>query len=332
MQFTPEILREQAQLLTDREVDRRKGVAAVYLRGSLLTGSPLLGGAGDINLVFIHHDPPDTHREIHPLTPEIHFDLVHHDQARYTDHRSLRVAPWLGPALWDAQPLHDPKHFFDYTQSGVRGLFAHPETLEDRARPQLKKARQFWMDHQLNPPLGSIAAIQPYLTALQRAVNSLALLSGNPLPLRRLGLDFPDRAAQLDPELLPLFLEALGADDLTLDHLEIWYEPWKESLEAEKTTPGPDLLNQQTRYLGDAVQTMLESRQILAALWPLLVSWTEAVAKLPGDHSLRGVWREACGTLGLAGNQFLRRLEALDRFLDRCEIIFSERFDQKEWS
>lgn len=332
MQFTPEVLLEQAQLLTDREVDRRRGVLAVYLRGSLLYGSPLLGGAGDIDLVFIHHDPPQVPREIHPLTPEIHFDLAHHDQAVYQDHRQLRVDPWLGPALRDARPLHDPKHFFDYTQSGVRGRFANPETVELRARPLLRQTRQFWMERQLNPPLGSIGEIQPFLDALQQAVNSLALLTGAPLPLRRLGLDFPELANRLDPELLPAFLEALGADQLSLDHLESWYSPWVDALTAEKTGLENDLLALQSRYLGDAVHTLLEGRQSLAALWPLLVSWTEAVKALPGDDPHRGVWREACGTLGLSGNDFHRRLEALDRFLDRCEGIFSKQFDQKDWA
>jgi hypothetical protein len=332
MQFTPEILLEQAQLLTDREVDRRRGVLAVYLRGSLLYGSPLLGGAGDIDLVFIHHDPPEIPREIQPLTPEIHFDLVHHDQAVYSDHLQLRVDPWLGPALRDAQPLHDPRHFFDYTQSGVRGRFAIPETVEQRARPQLKQARQFWMERQLNPPLGSIGEIQPFLNTLQQSVNALALLSRPPLPIRRLGLEFPELANRLDPELLPAFLEALGADQLSLDQLESWYSPWIAALGAEKPDLETDLLSQQIRYLGDAVQTLLDDRQSLAALWPLLVSWTQAVQALPGQHALRGVWREACGILGLSGNDFHRRLEALDRFLDRCETLFARQFDQQDWA
>lgn len=332
MDFTPEILRQQAQRLTDQEVDRHRDLAAVYLRGSLLYGSPLLGGAGDIDLVFIHQDPPVVSRTIRPLTPEIHFDISHHPQSRYTNHRSLRVDPWLGPALRDGQPLYDPKHLFDYTQSGVRGLYTKQDTLERRARPGLQAARQFWLERQLNPPLGSITEIRPFLAALDQSVNSLALLTGRPLPLRRLGLEFPNRISPHDPELLPAFVEALGAGSLTRDHLEAWYTPWMETLQAEKPGQEADLLQKQTRYLGNAVSTMVESGQSLSAVWPLLVSWTDAVHRLPGTHPLRGVWREACGVLGLAGNEYQHRLEAFDHFLDRCEQVFSKRFDQKNWA
>jgi hypothetical protein len=282
--------------------------------------------------VFIHQEPPDVSRTIQPLTPEIHFDLTHHPQSRYTDHRSLRVDPWLGPALRDGQPLYDPKHFFDYTQSGVRGLYAEQDTVQRRARPGLQDARQFWLERQLKPPLGSMAEIQPYLATLGKTVNSLALLTGQPLPLRRLGLEFPDRIAPLDPELLPAFVDALGAGHLNRDLLEEWYTPWLETLQAEKSDREADLLQKQTRYLGDAVSTMVEAGQSLGAIWPLLISWTEAVRGLPGTHPLRGVWREACGTLGLAGNDFQHRLKAFDHFLDRCEEVFSKQFDQKDWA
>ena len=58
MRFTPEILRKHAQVLVDKETKSNRSILAAYLRGSLLYGSPLIGGAGDIDLVFIHNAPP----------------------------------------------------------------------------------------------------------------------------------------------------------------------------------------------------------------------------------------------------------------------------------
>ncbi len=153
MRFTPEILRKHAQLLVDKETKNNRGILAAYLRGSLLYGSPLLGGAGDIDLVFIHTYPPEKTNEIRQLTPEIQFDIEHHDQLLYQSPRDLRVDPWLGPALHDAVPLYDPRHFLDYTQAGVRSNFSFPDNILARTRPLIDDARQFWMDRQISPPL-----------------------------------------------------------------------------------------------------------------------------------------------------------------------------------
>ncbi len=64
MRFTPEILRKHAQVLVDKETKRDRSILAVYLRGSLLYGSPLIDGAGDIDLVFIHNAPPVNDHQI----------------------------------------------------------------------------------------------------------------------------------------------------------------------------------------------------------------------------------------------------------------------------
>ena len=99
MRFTPEILRKHAQVLVEKETKRNRSILAAYLRGSLLYGSPLIDGAGDIDLVFIHNAPPLTEHQIIKLTPEIHFDIEHHDELIYRTPRELRLDPWLGPTL-----------------------------------------------------------------------------------------------------------------------------------------------------------------------------------------------------------------------------------------
>jgi len=327
MEFSPEVLRAQAQRLTDRLVKDNSGILAVYLRGSLLYGSPLIGGAGDIDLVLIYHQPPELDREILPLTPEIHFDLAHHDQLTYHDPRRLRATTWLGPTLRDAQPLHDPKHFIDYTQSSVRGRYDSPETVQARAHPILEEARQFWLDRQLAPPLGTLGEIQPFLSAVEKTVNALALLDGPPLPTRRLGASFPAVAHRHDPELLPAFYQTLGGHHLEVIDLQNWLKPWSEALSAGQGT----ILAQQKTYFRDAVDFLLEGEQPLSALWPLLSTWTDACRHLPADHPGRQTWREACGKLGLAGNDYPHRLSSLDHFLELTEACFQRRFRDQDW-
>ena len=113
MRFTPEILRKHAQVLVEKETKRDRSILPAYLRGSLLYGSPLIDGVGDIDLVLIHSSPTARTNEIRRLTPEIHFDIEHHEQELYRIPREVRLDPWLGPSIYDALPLYDPRHFLD---------------------------------------------------------------------------------------------------------------------------------------------------------------------------------------------------------------------------
>jgi len=324
MHFSPELLRKHARVLVEKKVSQDRSIAAAYLRGSLLYGSPLLGGAGDIDLVFIHSAPPEVKREIIPLTPEIHFDIVHHDQRLYRDPRALRVDPWLGPTLHDAEPLHDPRHFLDYTQSGVRSNFSLPETLLARAQPLLEQARRFWLDHQLDPPQGSLPEISRLLQAIQQAANALALISGPPLPTRRLGIQFPDRANQISEDQLSASLTyLLGGRELTVSRLEGWLAPWEEALNYfyQQISPVKNHHHKSSYYL-QAVKAFLENEQPEAALWPLFFTWTEAISSLPEQVNFQRDWKKACTVLGFAGKDYRSRLEIFDHFLDQCEQTF----------
>ena len=330
MHFSPEVLREQAQRLVDLQVKQDRSILGAYLRGSLLYGSPLIGGAGDVDLVFIHHHPPEREREIRPLTPTIHFDLAHHDQTLYHQPRSLRTDPWMGPTLHDAQPLFDPQHFIDYTQSSVRGKFSDPETVAARARPLLEQARQFWLDRQLQRPLGSLSELGPFLEAVEQAATAVVLLAGPPLAVRRLGLDFAERTQSLDPGLDSDFLEVVGGHQCPPDKIQSWIKPWADTL--KKTEGEGHPLSQQSTYFEQAVRALLDSPRPRSALWPLLKTWTEGVSLLPADHALRQTWREACGSLGLAGNAYQQRIDFFDRFLDRCQSALDHWLGERGWS
>lgn len=326
MRFTPDILRKHAQVLVEKETEKDRSIQAVYLRGSLLYGSPLIGGAGDIDLVFIHNFPPEQERQIRKLTPEIHFDLEHHDQLLYSTPRELRLDPWLGPTLRDAVPLYDPRHTLDYTQSGVRSNFDFPENVQARSARLIGEARQFWMDRLVTPPREAPLEIPAFLNALEQAVNAVALLTGPPLTTRRLGRDFPQRAAAANaPGLSIAFTHLLGAVNLSKATLAEWLGAWTEAMAALKENPGklPFLVEQETYFLA-ALEKQLVSARPLDGLWPLLTTWTAMVSEQPDRIELQAPWIKALTALGFAGRDYQVRLAAFDSFLEICETLIDK--------
>lgn len=323
MRFTPEILRKHAQVLVDKETKSNRSILAAYLRGSLLYGSPLIGGAGDIDLVFIHSAPPLIENQIIRLTPEIHFDIEHHDELLYRTPRKLRLDPWLGPTLRDAVPLYDPRHLLDYTQASVRSNFSFPENIQARSNPLLKEARQFWMDRQISPPLKITAEIPAFLSALEAAVNAIAIMSGPPLATRRLGLSFADRAVAVEaPGLNIAFQHLLGGITVEQDTMIEWIDSWEKSLRILKTDSStPSLLTERDSYYKNALDDFIKRSKPAEALWPLLVTWTEIISNLPERTDIQLPWIKALTALGFAGKDYQVRLAAFDSFLELCESL-----------
>ena len=323
MQFTPEILRRHAQVLVEKEAKNNRDILAAYLRGSLLYGSPLLGGVGDIDLVFIHNSPPSTEREIRKLTPDIHFDIEHHDQLRYRTPRELRLDPWFGPSLRDALPLYDPRHLLDYTQSGVRSNFSFPENIQSRCQNLLGQARQFWMDRQINPPQEFLIELPEFFYALEKSLNAIALITGPPLAIRRLGMEFPNRADQVNaPGLAIAFDHLLGAVNLPQERLNEWLDHWAQAMQIlqKKVNQGTILADQET-YFHSALKEMIQSEPMSAGLWPLLNTWTDIITRLPDNAQIRTPWIAALTSLGFAGSDYKVRLAAFDGFLELCESL-----------
>ncbi len=323
MRFTPEILRKHAQVLVDKETKSNRSILAAYLRGSLLYGSPLIGGAGDIDLVFIHNAPPLNEHQIIRITPEIHFDIEHHDELIYRTPRELRLDPWLGPTLRDAVPLHDPRHLLDYTQASVRSNYDFPENIQARSKPLLENARQFWMDRQISPPLQITAEIPAFLSALEAAINAVAIISGPPLATRRLGLSFADRAAAVDaPGLNIAFQHLLGGITLSEETMVGWIDAWEKSVAILKEeSSSPPLLVEREIYFKNALVDTVKRSKPADALWPLIVTWTKIISTLPERTDLQLPWIKALTTLGFAGKDYSVRLAAFDSFLELCESL-----------
>lgn len=325
MRITRELLLKQARAIAAERARSDKSILAAYLHGSLLEGhEPLLGGAIDIDLTFIHIGL-DGPREITRLTDEVTLDIRHHDRAAYEPARTLRHQPWLGPAVFYGQPLHDPQHFFDFTQASARGMYEEPENVLARAEPALQAARQIWFQFYNQQFSDDTARIPAYLSALENAANAVAALNGPPLPTRRLLLEFPARAAALGrPGLAAGLLGLLGALELTPERITAWLPAWQSAYTeaAQSGQVEPDLHPLRRVYYHNAILALAEGGYPQAAMWPLLRTWAgAAIGLLPASPPHQG-WLATMNELGLAGDGLTERLNGLDAYLDTLEELF----------
>jgi len=298
---------------------RGHDVLAAFLSGSLLGDDFLLGGTTDIDLTFLHLDKPAAEREIVRLTDEVHLDIAHYDQRDFSQPRRLRQHPWLGPVLFECKILYDPQHSLDFLQASVRGQFYRTDHVLDRARQQLEHARQIWAGFASRlvsqPGPADLAA---YLRAIDHAANAVAGLSGPPLTERRLLLRFPQRAEVAGhPGLYPAMLGMLGAHHVEVPAMQAWLPAWQATLAAVSAEVRPPRLHAcRIPYYRRAFESILNGAQPQAVLWPLLRTWTQAAGLLSLSEVGHATWSEACAQLGLLGDDFGERVQALDAFLD----------------
>lgn len=295
------------------------GLVAVYLTGSLRTESPYLGGAADIDLVCVHAGQPRLARELLPLTPEVHLDILHRARNDYERPKQLRLHPWLGPELYDAQLLYSSQHFFEFVQAGVRDRFLDPSSVLSRSRTLWSQSRRLWSE--LQPGSASDPGLLlSYLETVHLAAQSLILLNGAPLSERRLLLEFPARAEGAGvPGLAAGLLGLLGASRANPETLKGFLPEWERAFVAATGRRRVDarLALPRLQYYRGAFEALIENGPPMAVLWPLLLTWSLSAAVLP-DYQQSG-WRMACKSLDLIGPAFEDRLEGLDRFLDAIE-------------
>ena len=212
MRITREILLQAARDAALARMRSEYDLAAIYVVGSLLTDSPLLGGAADIDLIFVHTNEPAAPREIVRLSPEVTLDIAHHNQSLYLQPRHLRLDAWLGYSLCQTRLiLYDVQHWLEFTQASVCAHFNLPSNVLDRARQQSTAARQVWLGL-TNQPTDPARNLLAYLNALELAANASAILTGAPLTERRFLLGFPERTRAIGkPGLYSGLLGLLGA-------------------------------------------------------------------------------------------------------------------------
>ncbi len=326
MRITRESLLRVVQDTVVQRTRSDRSILAIYLCGSLLGDDFLLGGTTDLDLGIVHMDTVSVEREIVPLTEEIHLDIAHHFHRDYRQTRQLRVHPWLGPTLKNCRILHDPQHFLDFTQASVRGQFDRSDHIIERARSQYASAREVWMSFHLNPVISQPHEVLAYLKALSNAANAVASLSGSPLPERRFLLFFPDRLETVGrPGLYPGLLGLLGAPRIDIENLKSWMVNWQSTFPTVVSENlNPRLHPGRKLYYQHAIETLLQSKMPMAALWPLLRTWTMAVELFSPESSERTAWVDAMMRLELLGKGFEERVSALDVYLDQIDEVLDE--------
>jgi hypothetical protein len=296
---------------------------AVYLQGSLLGDSPLIGNTADIDLFFVHTDEVKADREIIRMSDEVHLDISHHAHMVYRAPRELRVHPWLGPAVYGCKIMYDPQHFLDFVQASVRGQFDSPVNVLARARRQALHAREIWETFEDQPHLPGPQDVSLYLHAMEHVANAVAGLRGSNLTERRFLLDLPARAAEVGkPGLYQGFLGLLGASMVDKDMVRSWLPGWAEAYAALSTGNAPLRLHPyRWLYYERAVNSILDSSTPSDALWPLWRTWTHAICALPDDSPHLEAWQKAGTQLGLLGEAFSERIAGLDAYLDMVEEV-----------
>ena len=297
------------------------GLVAAYLTGSLRSDNPFLGNATDIDIVYVHGGEPKIHREILPLTPEIHLDIIHNPRSLYERPKELRIHPWLGPELYDPLPLYDPQHFFEFIQAGVRDRYHEPVNNQLRSQHLAENARQVWSDLQ-NAQAHGPEQMLGYLKCISLAANAVALLTDDPLAERRFLLQFPARTqAAGQPGLAATVISLLDGNLVDKASLAGFLPEWEAAFikAAGIPTVNRRIAAARLGYYRLAFESMLESETPQAMLWPLMLTWTLSVSVLPPKQD--DPWRSACATLRLDEASFGERLDGLDHLLDTVEAL-----------
>lgn len=326
MRITRQVVDKIIGETVDSRTQKNRNILSIYLTGSYLYEDYLLGGTTDVDLVMIHIDQPESDREIIRLTDELHLDISHQFHRDYRQPRKLRLDPWMGPAIFECKILHDPQHLMDFTQAAVRGQFDRLDYVAERARTMLESARQTWLKRQLEGGGSEPSNILNFLRSLEQAANAVSGITGHLLTERRFLRNFPERAAAVGrPGLYAGLMGLLGANNITRDQLRAWLPDWELAyLAPDNSVRPPRLHPERLSYYRQGILALLDTDTPMAALWPLLWSWTRlATLDDSGSNSIES-WRAALNVLGLQGSELQSRVDALDAYLDNIEEAIEE--------
>lgn len=311
--------------LAHREAHRRadeEDVVSAYLIGSVVGGDPLLGGTADIDLILVHENPPETAREVVPLSEDVHLDIAHHDRAVYSEPRNLRTSPWLGPALYDPLFILDPAHFLEWAQASARSQFNRPDYRVARAASLLGHARRS-LDR-LNGQ-HSFAWMAEYTRAVMDGANTVVLLAGPPAAGRRFVLTLKHLTAEAGhPDVFESFLRLIGAESTDGWDLPDWISAWSRAFEqSSPDSNDPRLAACRLRYHLSGFEALQQIGWPQAVVWTLLSTWHLAVAASAvqprGGGARRSEWEDFLERLDLGEASAEHRTRELEAFLDGVE-------------
>lgn len=323
MRITRDLLISLARDNAAKFAAKDRSLVCVYLVGSLLREDSFLGGVTDIDLVCVHDKDIQPSREILRVNAEVHFDITHLPQSRFEDTRSLRQDPWIGGSF-DQSPmaLRDATHWFDFTRASVTGAFWKPNFVLDRINTFAVRARQTWQQIADEALPQGMKRTEAYLQTLSDTANAVACFSGSPLTTRRLLLEIPEKAEQVNlPELTPNLVSLFTNDAFTEENWATWIPQWLGSFDALKTIKEAplDVVPTRRNYYEKAADVFSDDHPA-AALWIMLRTWTTMAAVLPKSEAPYKEWQTMIKTLGLDSRGLHDRIQPLDELIESVEV------------
>lgn len=322
MRITREILLNQARENAAKLAVKDRGLICIYIAGSLLKEDPLIGGITDIDLICVHDRRVTVRREVLRLSADVSLDLAHYEQEEFEPARKLRTNAWIGGEMENVPiVLHDSLHWYDFTRASATAQFWRPENIAARARSFLIPARKAWSDLRDETVPQGIKRTTVYLAALRDTANSVAVLSGAPLTVRRMLVDLPMRALRANlPDFAGDFVQLFTNSEITDELFDQWLQSYPAVFEELKETGTAPVSLQAFRraYYEKGIRALYPDHPA-AAIWTLLDTCTWAAAALPKSGPSYKNWQALCRTIELDSRHMPDRLDALDSLLDTVE-------------
>jgi len=297
-------------------------IVCAYITGSLTFEDPLIGGATDIDLVFVHSLETEQRREIIQIADDFHLDIAHFPQSAFSQPRQLRTDPWLGGFLCHYPiVILDNNYWFDYVRSGVFAHFFQPANVIERVRPFAESARKLWMKLSMQQPEDHHLCLQIYIQSIKDAANAISCLTSVPLTDRRLMLDLPARAEAINmPGLSGGLADLLLPPDPIEPEWDMWLKNWDGTFSSYQQHQNTSLSFSPCRrsYYQKAIMGLSEPNS-QAALWILLRTWSLMAAELAPNNVTQHGLDDLLHVLLLDRDNFQSRMNALDQFLDVVE-------------
>lgn len=334
---------EQSTLLrlaheySDRKTFGRHSVRAVMLIGSVARGEPALGDSTDIDVIVVDDAPPEPAAELARLSDYVFVDAVSVRPDAYADRKAVRGHHFSAPAVNEAMPLHDPSHYFDILQAAVRAPYYRPDQIYARARSSLNAARRHFdqlLPLREAPPPAALTFGQLFdlHQTLYLAANAALLLApqvkGEAAGPRKLMVRYESAARQLQPDLYPLFLAALGASDLAAEAVESFVDEWLAQYKAANRRGESDPLIHPFRrgYYERGFRALIAGGHAINTLW--LIEHTLA-ACVRGLDPPPEAWRSLQRLMGKdSGEGIAERLHHTAGLLDLTEetlVVWAKR-------
>lgn len=328
---------EQATLLrlardyADRKMKERPTMRAVVLIGSVARGEPPLGDAVDLDVLLIDDYIPDPAYDLVRLSENVLVDALFVRTADYADRIALRAQPFAAPAINDALILHDPRHYFDILQASVRAPYNKPDNLFARSRSAFDSARRsvdrfsLWRE---DPPAGppGLDDLAEFRSALYQLGQCLILLAGQPgdtVGVRKFMVRYEAAVRQLQPDLYPLFLDALGVTKFPADEYESFLADWLALYKSARqgSLAGPLAHPARRGYYERGFRALAAEGHSLNTLW--LFEHTLAACAV-GLEPQPEPWRRYLQVTGKATSAgFVERVRCAEQLLARTDATLA---------